>query len=126
MRLLALGQGQRLLHRFCEILLDRLALDPAAQKIGPEKFAERRGLLGKAAGAPQLPREAAERIVDEIAHRFRDGAEGAAVEALVVRMHPGAMIEKYPKCLGLERLEILHRDEQHFLDAFVEKRTGQV
>src|ERR1700674_4319801 len=126
MRLLALGQGERLLHRFCEILLDRLALDPAAQEIGPEKFAERRRLLGKAAGAPQLPREAAERIIEEIAHRLRYGAEGAALPVLVVRMHPAAMVKNDPKSVGLERLEIRHHRDQHILLAFIEKRAGEV
>src|SRR6266700_4735287 len=125
-RLLALGQDERLFHRLCEILLDRLSLDAAAQEIGPEKFAERRRLLGKAAGTPELPGEAAERIVEKIAHRFRDGAEGAALPLLVVRMHPGAMIEKYPKCLGRERLEIRHHGDQHILDAFVEQRAREV
>ena len=51
-RVVALGGLQRFLQRLGEMILDHLARDPAAQEIGPEEFAERRGVLGEAAGPP--------------------------------------------------------------------------
>src|ERR1700688_1690452 len=56
-------------QRFRELFLDRLALEPAAQEVRPQKLAERNRFLGKSAEAAQLAREAAERIVAQAADR---------------------------------------------------------
>src|SRR5262249_1157972 len=125
-RLLALGQGARLLDPLVEILLDTLAGHPAAKEICPQKFAERRRLLGKAAHPAELAGEAAERIVEEIADRFRDGAETLALAVLVVRVHPAAMIEHHPECVAIERSEIRHDGDQHVLLTLVEQRAREV
>ena len=53
--ILTLGQFYRFFDGALEVALDRFALHAPAQEIGPEKFAEWRGVLGKATGAPQLP-----------------------------------------------------------------------
>src|SRR5215469_39647 len=60
---LAFGEFQRLIHCACEIIFDELARHLAAQEIGPEELAERRGVLGKAAGPSQFAGQTAERIV---------------------------------------------------------------
>src|SRR5262249_13310103 len=70
-RIVALGEFERLLHRPAEVVFHRLALDVAAQEVGPEEFGKRRGVLGKAAGAPQLAGEATERIVLQVFNRLR-------------------------------------------------------
>jgi hypothetical protein len=68
-RLPALGKLQSAFEGEVEITFDGLAPDPAAQKIGPQKFAERCGVLGIASGVLQVACERAERIVDQVAHR---------------------------------------------------------
>src|SRR5690242_16922446 len=67
---LALGQFQSVFQRMVEIVLDGLAVHPAAQKVCPQKFAERRRVLGKSPGAPQLAGQGPERIVLKLAHRL--------------------------------------------------------
>src|SRR5215467_12095881 len=71
-RLFAFRQAQRPLHRGGEICFDRLPLDLAAEKIRPQKLAERGGVLGKAARPPQLAGEATERIVLQLHDGLRD------------------------------------------------------
>src|SRR5690242_12424943 len=66
----ALGQFYRFFDRPFKVVLDRFALHAPAQKIRPQKFAERRGVLGKAPGAAQLARQRSKRIVDQIRHAF--------------------------------------------------------
>src|SRR5437763_2243018 len=60
----ALGQFHCLFDRPLEVTLDCFALHTPTQKIRPQKFAERRGVLGKAPGATQLAGQRAKRIVD--------------------------------------------------------------
>ena len=52
---LAERKFQRLRESTVKMSLDLLAVDAAAQKIGPQKFAERRRILGETAGASQWP-----------------------------------------------------------------------
>src|SRR6266851_1353067 len=52
--ILALGKLKRLSQRSVKVRLDDLAFHPPAQEIGPQKFAERRRVLGEAADAPQF------------------------------------------------------------------------
>src|SRR5262249_13389397 len=66
-RLFASRQAQRPLHRGGKIHFDRLPfylaaekIYLAAEKIRPQKLAERGGILGKTARSPQLAGEAAE------------------------------------------------------------------
>src|SRR5262252_6856270 len=68
-RLFASRQEQRPLHGGGKIRFDRLSFDLAAEKIRPQKLAERGGLLGKTARSPQLAGEATERIVLQL-HDF--------------------------------------------------------
>jgi hypothetical protein len=56
-RLFASRQAQRPLHRGGKICFDRLPFDLAAEKIRPQKLAERGGVLGKTARSPQLAGE---------------------------------------------------------------------
>src|SRR6185437_9858144 len=78
-RVMRLGGSESLLHGLGEIVLDSLARDLAAQEIGPQKFAERRRILGKAARAAQLTGQAAIRIVLEILDRLRQILERPAL-----------------------------------------------
>src|SRR5215813_15175680 len=66
-RLGALGELHRPFDRVGKIVLYRLALEAAAQEVGPQEFAERDGLLGEAADAAEFPRQAAERVVAQFA-----------------------------------------------------------
>src|SRR5258707_8599088 len=78
-RVLALGEFEGFFHRLGEMLLDSLARYVTAQEIRPQEFAERRGVLGEAAGAAQFAGEAAERVVLEIGDRFRKILEVSAL-----------------------------------------------
>src|SRR5262249_6505195 len=89
-------------------------------------LAKRRRLLGKAAHPPKLPGEAPERIVEEIADRFRNGAETLALAVLVIGVHPGAMVEHHPECVAIQRPEIRHDGDQHLLLALLEQRAREV
>src|SRR5260370_393165 len=70
--LFASRQAQRPLHRGGKIRLDRLPFDLAAEKICPQKLAERGGVLGKTARSPQLAGEAAEWIVLQLHDGLRE------------------------------------------------------
>src|SRR5262249_13457796 len=71
-RLFASRQAQRPLHRGGKICFDRFPFDLAAEKIRPQKFAERGGVLGKTARSSQLAGEATERIVLQLHDGLRD------------------------------------------------------
>src|SRR4029077_7904654 len=62
----ALGQLRRPFKRTLDVTLDQFALHAPAQEIRPDEFAERRRILGVAAGAAQFAGQRAERIVDQI------------------------------------------------------------
>src|SRR5579862_3735966 len=89
---LALGQLQRLLQRALEVTLDQFALHAPAQEIRPDEFAERRRVLGVTAGAAQFARQRAERIVDQVGHRFGNVLVVAAAPGVVEGMHPIAIV----------------------------------
>src|ERR1700692_120829 len=89
----ALGELQRLLDRMGEISLDGLALHPPAQEVRPQKFAERRGVLGKSPGAPQLACQGAERIVNQTADRLGNVLVGAAATRSIEWMHPAPVVQ---------------------------------
>src|ERR1700693_3639820 len=74
----AAGQLERLVERPVEITLDGLAFDPPAQEVAPQEFAERRRVLGEAAGAPEFAGERAKRVVDETLDRARKVLVAAA------------------------------------------------
>src|SRR5712675_3102800 len=105
-RLAALCQPQGLLNGAAEIILDRLALQSAAEEVGPQELAERHRLLGVAAQAPQFAGEAAKRIIAQAGDRFRDVVETAPDAVLVVGMAPGAVVEKAPERGAIERAQI--------------------
>ena len=77
-----------LLDRLFEIGFHALARHLAAQEIRPQEFAERRGILGITADAPQFAGEAAERIVLEVGDRFRNVLEVPAFALGVVGIDP--------------------------------------
>src|SRR5580704_14371985 len=85
-RLHAFGELQGLLDRMLEVGLHGLALDPSAQEIGPQEFAERRRVLGEPAGTPQFTRQRTERIVDELGHGLGEILVGTPPAPVVVRM----------------------------------------
>jgi len=62
----ALGQLRRLFESALEVTLYQSALHAPTQEIRPDEFAERRRILGIAAGAAQFAGQRAERIVDQI------------------------------------------------------------
>src|SRR5262245_62489984 len=63
--LLALREDERAIERAGEALHDLAALDAPAQEVRPQEFAERRDVLGEAAGTAKLAGERAERVVRE-------------------------------------------------------------
>src|SRR5215469_5615495 len=65
-RLVRLREPQRPLQRRREARFHLLARDPWAQEVRPQELAERRGVLGEAAGAPKLARQAAVGIVLQV------------------------------------------------------------
>src|SRR5262245_58411170 len=64
--LLCLGQLHRPLQRLIEVILHRRSSHPTTQEVGPQELAEGRGVLGKTAQSPQLSREAAKGVIDEV------------------------------------------------------------
>src|SRR5260370_34011297 len=94
---LALPQGECLLESLLEIGLHALARHLAAQEIRPKKFAERRGILGEAADAPQFAGEAAERVVLELSDRSRKILEVPAFPLGVVWIDPSLVIHHTPE-----------------------------
>ena len=122
----SLGEPEGVLQGRVEILIHVLALHAATQKIGPEEFAERGGVLGVTAGAAQLSGEAAERIVDEPRHRFRNIAIVSATPVLVERVHPASIVEHHPESVSFELAEVGDHRDQHILHALLVKRAGEM
>src|SRR5438132_12124086 len=87
LRRLAFCELKRLLHGVGEVVLDGLALDAGTEEIGPQEFAERRRVLGKAAGAAQFAGERAVRVVDQLGHLLGNVLVSAAPSLVVERMH---------------------------------------
>jgi len=90
-----------------KVVHNTLALHPPAKKVGPQKLAERRRILGEAADPAKLSGEAAERIVFELFDRFGNFREVAAAPVFVVRVHPTVMIEHQPEVIGVSWLRSL-------------------
>src|SRR5438045_2905608 len=90
---LALGKLHGAFERMVEIVFNHLAFDAPPKGVGPEKFAERRRILREAAGAAQFARQRAEWIVDQVAHRFGNVLVIPPLAAIVVWMHPAAVIQ---------------------------------
>src|SRR6266702_8020480 len=93
----AFAQSERILHGRTEVLFDHASFDPPAQKVGPEKLAERGRVLGEAADATQFAGEAAVRIIREGGNGFGNLGELTSAPGRVIVMHPAAMIENHPE-----------------------------
>src|SRR6202040_650116 len=99
-----------------EMNLDLLAVDAAAQKIGPQELAERRRVLGETASAAQFAGERAIRVVDQLGNRLRNGAVIAPPSLVVERVHPAAIVEEPPERRPVELAEVRdkrRRDRHH-------------
>src|SRR5262249_55471124 len=107
-------------------LFDVLALYPPAQKIGPEKFPERSRILGVATGAPEFTGQTAERIINEVADRFRNIGVITPATLIVERMHPAAVVEHHPKGVLLELAQVRHDGDEYVLNAFIVKRKRKM
>src|SRR5712672_982771 len=123
---LTFGQYERPFERAGEILLDLTALHAPAQKVRPKEFAERRDVLGEAAGPAQLTGQTAKRIIREIDDGARDIFEFATAALSIVWMHPGVVIEHDPECIRLQRTQIRDHADEHVLEAFLVKGQGKV
>src|SRR6266550_570383 len=122
----ALRQNARLLDGIFEIALDQFSLHPPAQEIGPEKLTVRCRVLGKAAGAPQFAGKAAERIVDQTHHRFRNVFEAQPPTTGIVRMRPGVMVEDHPEFVACKVSQVPDDRDQHAFDSFLVQRTAEM
>jgi hypothetical protein len=61
------------------------------------EFAERRRVLGEAAGLTQFPSEAAVRVIDELGNRTWDVVEVATPAVDIIGMAPAAIIKHHPE-----------------------------
>src|SRR5262249_18215136 len=125
-RVIALCELERLLHRLCKIVFDDLARQLASQKICPQEFAERRRVLGKAAGAAQFAGKAAERIVLEVLDRFRKIIEMPPLALGIVGIDPALVVHHAPKGVLLDHSEVADHGHQNVLDAFVMQCAGEM
>src|SRR6516162_10077620 len=112
-RLFASRQAQRPLHRGGKICFDRLPLDLAAEKISPQKLAERGGVLGKTARSPQLAGEATERIVLQLHDGLRDVGKIPAAALRVEGINQALVIEHRPKGVEVERAQVEHNGDEN-------------
>src|SRR5262249_54060551 len=102
------------------------ALDPPAEEVGPQEFAEWHRLLGVTAEAAQLAREAAVGIVAQLGDRVRDVVETAPHAALVVGMAPAATVEHDPEGIPIERVQVGDQRRVDLGLSLLEQRTGEV
>src|SRR5262249_46226217 len=114
-RLLAFRQAQRALHGAGKIRLDRLPVELAAEEIRPQELAERGGLLGEAAGPPQLAGEAAEWIILQLHDGLRDVGIAPAAAVRVVGINHALVIEHAPERILVQRAEIEHDTDDNVL-----------
>src|ERR1700674_3407045 len=102
MGLFTFRQFHRLPHSGTKQLFDNLSLHAPPQKIGPQEFAEGRGVLREPAGAAQFPSETAEWIIFEVIDGFWDLAEWPPAAFGIVGVNPTVMIENRPECVSVE------------------------
>src|SRR6516164_4429144 len=95
------------------ICFDRLPFDLAAEKIRPQKFAERGGVLGKTARSPQLAGEATERIVLQLHDGLRDVGKIPAAALRVEGINQALVIEHGPKGVGVQRAQVEHNGDEN-------------
>src|SRR3984893_8129883 len=112
-RLLASSEPQRSLHGRGEILLDSLSLDLPAEKIRPQKLAERGRVLRETTRPRQFAGEAAERIVLQMHDSLRNVRKIPPAATWVEGINHVFVIKYAPKRAGLERAEVEHDGDKH-------------
>src|ERR1700733_9117466 len=108
----AFGKFEGLPQRLGKIVSGSATTDPAAQKVRPQKLAERGSILGEAANAAQLAGETAIRIVLEIGDTAWDLGKTTAPACRIIRVYQVAVVEKHPEFLLGQASQIGDHDHQ--------------
>src|SRR5262249_33998852 len=121
-RLFASRQAQRPVHRGGKICFDRLPFDLAAEKIRPQKLAERGSLLGKTARSPQLASEATERILLQPCDRLRRVGQNPTPAARVEGINQALVIEHGPKGVEVQCAQVEHNSDENVTQSLFVQR----
>src|SRR5437660_7680751 len=76
--------------------------------------------------ASQFAGQRTERIIHEVAHRFRNILVVATTTLVVKRMHPPAIVEDPPKSIRVDHAKVGDNRNQHVFDALLVKCARQV